>query len=114
MKKAGFGAFEMIISVLVILTLIYLFVPKYQEVIYESKVVTRDKEVREFQSVIIYYHLKNKKLPLTLKTLVDEGYIELKKDFEEDRVSGDDILDPFGRAYIYDNKSGELSFFEEK
>ena len=112
MKKGGFGAFEMTISVLIILALIYIFIPKYKEVINDSKFVIREKEIKEFQSIITYYHFENKKLPTSLRELIDKGYIEFKEEFTKERISGDDILDPFGNPYLYDGKTGKISYLE--
>ncbi len=109
--KKGFSPLETFIVVILIAIFIGVLYSKYQKIETEAKQNIRDNEVRILNLSLELYKTKKGHYPDNITQLFSEEFMDNKTiEFLNlgKRLKDGKYLDPFGKEYIYDKKTGKI------
>ena len=121
MKKRGIAFFELLVVIAVISILAYYGFQKYSNMMVESRESALKQELKVIRESVEIFKIRNGRYPDSLKELETKGYVEFGgaalKEFGLEYKKKDSMgryLDPFGKPYNYNKKSGRIKSITDK
>lgn len=121
MKKRGVTFFELLVVIAVISVGAYYGFQRYATMMVDSRESALKQELKVIRESIEIFKMRNGNYPEDLKELESKGYMEFggaaMKEFGIEYKKKDKLgryLDPFGKPYNYNKKSGTVKSGEIK
>ncbi len=104
MNKKAFSPIEEIIVLIVISVFIGVLYHKYTTIEFKAKTEETKIDLYNLQLTVKLFKIKHGVYPNNLYQLYTSGL--LGNILQKSKIADKEILDPFGNAYIYNNKTG--------
>ncbi len=111
-KERGFSPVEMIIALVIITLFISVLAYKYYNLSLEGNISVAKTEIKTLRTMVKFFRFKYNRYPKNLKELADKRMLAIngKDGIKREYEHKGKLLDPFGNYYIYDNRTGKITF----
>ncbi len=106
MDKEAFSPIEEIIVLVMIAVFIGVLYHKYSVMELKAKTEVTKVDLYNLNLAVELFKVKNGNYPGDLTQLYKSGLLE--NTLQKSKFADNKIIDPFGNAYVYDNKTGRV------
>ena len=106
MDKKAFSPIEEIIVLVMLAVFIGVLYHRYSAIELKAKTEVTKVDLYNLKLAVELFKVKNGNYPDNLTQLYKSGLLE--NTLQKSKFANNKIIDPFGNAYVYDNKTGKV------